>query len=639
MRTLLRTQPKSKPSLLRRLFPVMLALVIAGGAAVSLFTLQVFENQVREFNQRAIQLEAQSAATIWRNSAEEIASQTFILSEASPFGELQSYDFAPGPLPADRQKLLNYLRNILTAKPEYLSLLVVLRESSGTLQILSCNRPDAQEILCSNQPWALDADPILDEAVRSELPHLMLAPLPNDIHAVQFLQSSTPFSNRDFRVHGHVILRTNPDPIFSTIESGLSHTNRVFLHNPENDAVFFISPPLRYGQNLEHAKQIQQHLRRNEAFANRSTIISTIPVRLDAEGLGGYTLGVLDPGTRAQSILQKTIYLNLSIQLIVIVIFMLASLLIARHISNPIRKLREALQVHRENVQRSDLPASADFDLSQLFDVILENAKHIKEQRRSLELRHAAQKKTEQQLKKALNRIYRAESDRNQLVKVTAHDLREPLLIIISCSRILPELIEDGDDEELRKTIGFIEDNVMRMMTQVERMRRYFRIGTNPKIEPVNVRHTCDTVLSRLNPTELSGVDIDIQGDATLKTRADDLHLILCNLIDNALTHGRAPNNPCVRIVIRNIRNGCQVEVTDNGPGIEDKFRDNVFEMFRRGSDDDQITGTGTGLSEIRHICYLHGGTIELTSNDDAGVQFTVTLYHLPDIENEGSEL
>lgn len=633
----LRHRPNSKPSLLRRLFPAMVALVIAGGAAISLFTLRVFDQQVREFNQRAVQLEAMSAAEIWRDAAEEIAAQTFSLGEANPLSGLQSHDGPLDDTPPDRQKLLTYLQNILKAKREYLSLFVVIREPTGTRQILSCTRSRGNQVNCETRSWRLGFDPILDQAVDSDLPHLTLAPAPNDIHAVQFLQSSTPFSNRDFLVQGHVILRTDPKPVFSAIESGLNDTNRVFLHNPESNTVFFITAQQHQGQNPEHAEQIENHVSKNEAFSNRSTIISTIPVSLDAEGLGGYSLGVLDPGTRRQSILQKTIYLNLAIQLIVISVFMLASLIIARHISNPIRKLREALQVHREDVQRSDLPASADYDLSQLFDVILENSKHIKEQRRNLNLRNIAQKKTEAQLKKALNRIYRAESDRNQLVKVTAHDLREPLLVIISCSRILPELINDGDEEELQKTIGFIEDNVMRMMTQVERMRRYFRIGTNPNIELVNIRKTCESVLARLSANLLEGVRVDIQGDATLQTRVDDLRLILCNLIENALTHGRAPVDPRLQIKMNNIHNGCQVQVIDNGPGIDEKHRAHVFEMFQRGSDDDRITGTGTGLSEIRHICYLHGGTIELSPNEGAGVSFTLILYHLPEIEADAA--
>ncbi len=627
-------QPARKSSLLRRLFPLMLALVMACGAVVSLFTLQVFDQQVSEFNKRVIAQEARIAAALWRDAAQKLAARTFSLGEAQAFTGL--VPLAPTDSPAqapDRRMLMSYMRTILQAKPEYMTLSVVVNEPSGSRQFLSCSRGTDKQPECISADYQPGNDPLLDQAIAVDLPTLLFAPAPASPTQARFLQSSTPFSNFDFRIQGHILLRVDPEPIFDDVRQGLAEANRVFLFAPGRKTLFFMDATTPE-QDAMHARQIFEHIEGNEEYASRSSIISPIETMQEGEGLGGYALGVLDPGTTRRGILQQSVYLNLTIQLVVIGVFMLAALLIARHVSEPIRKLRLALQTHREDIQESDLPASADYDLSLLFDVILENSRRIKLQRKSLAERYAAQKVTHQQLEKALQRIQRAELDKNELVKVTAHDLREPLLVIISCSRMLPELIEDGDDEGLRQSIGFIEDNVMRMMAQVERMRRYFRIGISKEIEFVGIRETCILALSKLNPALVSDAHIDIRGDATLRSRSEDIRTVLTNLLENALTHARGDRPLCVTVTIEEFTGGCNIAVADNGVGIPQERHEKIFDLFSRGDSKIKITGTGTGLSEVRHIAYLHGGDATLTSNPEGGVTFKVVLYHLTEADD-----
>lgn len=625
-------QTKRKASLLRRLFPLMLALVMGCGAVVSLFTLQVFDQQVGEFNKRVIAQEARTAATLWRSAAQELAARTFSLGEARAFTGLVPLTENTGELATDRLMLINYMRSIMQAKPDYVSLRVVVNEPTGVRQVFACERGAATGVDCDTHPYSADDDRLLDAAIVNDLPSLHLGATEQAPHQARFLQTSTAFSNLDFRIQGHIVLRVDAQPIFAEVQQGLTEANRVFLHDERTGALFFMD---NGGAELDtlHATQVVEHLEGNEDFAARSSIISPIQDLQAGEGLGGYALGVLDPGTTRRGILAKTVYLNLAIQLAVIVIFMLAALLAARYVSEPIRKLRVALETHREDIQEADLPASADYDLSLLFDVILDNYRRIKLQRLSLAERYAAQKATRRQLEKALQRIQRAELDKNELVKVTAHDLREPLLVIISCSQMLPELIEEEDEDGLSQSIGFIEDNVMRMMAQIERMRRYFRIGISKDIEYIDVRESCVETLAKLNPSLIGDTRIDIRGDATLRSRPEDLRSVLNNLLENALTHARSDGPLSVDVIIEELDGGCCISVRDNGIGIAPERHEKIFDLFSRGDSVNKITGSGTGLSEVRHIAYLHGGDAQLVANADHGVTFKVTLNHLSELD------
>jgi signal transduction histidine kinase len=71
-----------------------------------------------------------------------------------------------------------------------------------------------------------------------------------------------------------------------------------------------------------------------------------------------------------------------------------------------------------------------------------------------------------------------------------------------------------------------------------------------------------------------------------------------------------------------------EILIEDNGPGIPADDLAHIFEPFYRGrrATDDQIQGTGLGLSLAKKIVEAHGGTIQVTSRVDVGTTFTLRL-------------
>ena len=113
-----------------------------------------------------------------------------------------------------------------------------------------------------------------------------------------------------------------------------------------------------------------------------------------------------------------------------------------------------------------------------------------------------------------------------------------------------------------------------------------------------------------------------VMGDKTHLTNA------LCNLIDNAIKYSK--ENPELSIQTFNSGDTLIVEVSDKGIGIEEKYRGKVFDKFFRvptGNVHD-VKGFGLGLAYVKKIVELHGGTIELESEEE-GTTFTITLPHV----------
>lgn len=225
--------------------------------------------------------------------------------------------------------------------------------------------------------------------------------------------------------------------------------------------------------------------------------------------------------------------------------------------------------------------------------------------------------------------------DAEELIAVTAHDMRTPLTAIIQALSIL----QGGRAGDLNdKQARFIDLSLdaarclvdltrgMQDAARVGRMRppmRFERFGAE---EPV--RFAVDALSThaegRAVGLEVEAEPVACWGDAQLVRR------VLLNLVSNALKF--SPAGSRVRLVVK--RAGAEAEghvrysVVDGGPGIPTADLERIFEKFfqSRQPTDVRREGTGLGLAITRDIVVAHGGTISVTNNPERGCRFDVSL-------------
>jgi signal transduction histidine kinase len=87
----------------------------------------------------------------------------------------------------------------------------------------------------------------------------------------------------------------------------------------------------------------------------------------------------------------------------------------------------------------------------------------------------------------------------------------------------------------------------------------------------------------------------------------------IANLLDNAIKY--VPKGGRVVVQVRRTDRGAELVVSDDGPGIPEPFRDRALERWTRLEESRTTPGSGLGLSLVRAVARLHGGTIELADN------------------------
>jgi two-component system sensor histidine kinase CiaH len=116
------------------------------------------------------------------------------------------------------------------------------------------------------------------------------------------------------------------------------------------------------------------------------------------------------------------------------------------------------------------------------------------------------------------------------------------------------------------------------------------------------------------------GEEVELTGDAVL------LKLLVSNLLENANKY--APKETPITLKLSGGREGVLLSVADEGPGISDSEKENVFRKFYRiGNEQTRTTqGTGLGLYLCRIIVKEHGGEISIQDNQPSGSIFKVSI-------------
>ncbi len=232
-------------------------------------------------------------------------------------------------------------------------------------------------------------------------------------------------------------------------------------------------------------------------------------------------------------------------------------------------------------------------------------------------------KHTEEQLR-------RTNSDLEQFAYSASHDLQEPLRQIAG---FITALFEDYGDRltepDAEEAKAFVIEGVQRMRRLINDLLRFSRAGRNLKMARFPLVYAVNEVISSL-ALAIEEADAIIQAENLPEVYADHTMLsqVLQNLVANSLKY-RAEGRPCViQITATTKATEIVVHVADNGIGIPEKYREQVFEVFTRLYARGKYNGTGIGLALVRRIVHAHGGQVGISSSEEG--QGTTVSFSLP---------
>ncbi|MDE2203057.1 MAG: two-component sensor histidine kinase, partial [Burkholderiaceae bacterium] len=213
-----------------------------------------------------------------------------------------------------------------------------------------------------------------------------------------------------------------------------------------------------------------------------------------------------------------------------------------------------------------------------------------------------------------LLRLEQAFTMQRNFIADAAHELRTPIMGL----QIQAQLAErTRNAEERQAALGRLQTGISQLAHLAEQLLALARLDPQARTEaqPVELAALCKSVIiGHMRLAQASQIDLGLaeQAVAVVTGDADNLRILLNNLVDNALRYtGRRGR---IDISVRQTSPGAVLEVCDDGPGIPVAERARVMERFYRGSSR-TASGSGLGLSIVKRIAEQHGAAVSL----DAG--------------------
>ena len=226
------------------------------------------------------------------------------------------------------------------------------------------------------------------------------------------------------------------------------------------------------------------------------------------------------------------------------------------------------------------------------------------------------------------NELATSNAELEQFAYIASHDLQEPLRMVTSFLTQLNKKYKDQLDPKAQQYIYYATDGAVRMRQILLDLLEYSRVGRmDYQLEEVdlNVLVKEISVLHRDLILESKG-EIIFDDLPTIYAAPIPLQRVLSNLITNALKYQTPDNEAKIKIEVFDKEDYWQIDVIDNGIGIEEQFFEKIFVVFQRLHSKDKYSGTGIGLSICRKIIENHGGKIWVSSKINKGSTFHLTI-------------
>lgn len=236
-------------------------------------------------------------------------------------------------------------------------------------------------------------------------------------------------------------------------------------------------------------------------------------------------------------------------------------------------------------------------------------------------------KETQHQLERQNKNLLDKNQELERFTHVASHDLQEPLLSLISYSKLLDDEYSDVLDDEGKLFVQFINKSATRMRTLISGLMEYTRINRKENIvlSDLNLllKDVQEDLTDRINNYNAI---ISIKELPTINCYPTFVRILFQNLISNAIKFTHKDSTPIINISCKERNSDWLFLIEDNGIGINFKDVEEIFLIFKRLHNEKTYSGSGIGLAHCKKIVEIHNGEIWVESVVGKGSIFNFTI-------------
>jgi signal transduction histidine kinase len=466
------------------------------------------------------------------------------------------------------------------------------------------------------------------------------------------------FPQRGGDAIGAIILHYNPSAfnLITSDRTGMGETGEVYVVNREKKMItesrFINDIILRQTVDTEPVRRIIED--GNGGMTGIYPDYRGVPIvgaSVDIPKYGWVLLAEMDISEAFASISRLRIF-TISMGGVSAVVIIVLVIILSRRITNPIQKLVEGTRKIASGDLGFKISTKSKDEIGFLANSFNNMTTQLEESQRQLQdyalnLEHKVKGKT-QEINDMLDELKYKNEEMEQLIYVTSHDLRSPLLNIQGFSKELKKdieainqtLNEDISSSEIKTklsdTLGVDIPEALRfilassskmdvLLSGLLRLSRMGRITYSIKLLDMNnlISNILETHEYKIMEKK---VTFNVEELPQCRGDSDQINQVFSNLLDNALKYLDSNREGIIRISGKKEDEHIVYCLEDNGIGIAERHQDKVFEIFHRLDPGDSVVGEGLGLAIVRKILDRHDGKIWVESESGEGSKFFVSL-------------
>jgi signal transduction histidine kinase len=226
--------------------------------------------------------------------------------------------------------------------------------------------------------------------------------------------------------------------------------------------------------------------------------------------------------------------------------------------------------------------------------------------------------------RKKENELTRLQS--NFLLSVT-HELKSPLASVkLQLQTLQKHTLEESLRNKLIQKALSDNERLLRMIDNVLLASKAESENNILNLKKINLSETLAKLVEQAFEENKHRIKINVTETVFVEADEQFLSIIFSNLVENAIKY--SPENTPIEIKCKQENNKTTITVSDNGAGIPDKEKSNVFNKFYRIGNEEtrSAKGTGLGLYIVKNLVALHNAQISISDNKPTGTVFTLVF-------------